>query len=66
MSVVPVPDVLPDTIAGQAFVNPLTAYGMIEEIKAKPDEWILQTTAGSVLGQMTIQLAKYGYLYIIQ
>ncbi len=57
-SVIPVPDVLPDTVAGQIFVNPLTAYGLLAEIDAKPDEWILQTAAGSVLGQITIQLAK--------
>ncbi len=57
-AVIPLPDILPDTIAAQSFVNPLTAVGMLEEIKAKPDEWILQTAAGSVLGQMVIQLAK--------
>ena len=57
-SIIPVPEALPDTVAGQTFVNPLTAYGMLVEINAKHDEWILQTASGSVLGQVTIQLAK--------
>lgn len=57
--VIPVPDNLPDSAAGQLTVNPFTAYGLIDHVSPSHDDWILQTGAGSVLGQMVIELAKY-------
>ncbi len=61
--VVPVPDTLPDSAAGQFPINQLTMYGLFDDSNASPDDWILQTAAGSVLGQMAIEFAKYDFIH---
>lgn len=54
----PVPDSISDQTAAQFVVNPLTAWIMtIEELGIKPDEWLLQTAAGSTLGRVVLQIA---------
>ncbi len=56
---IPVPDSVNDQTAAQFVVNPLTAWIMtVEELDLQPDEWLLQTAAGSTLGRVVLQLAK--------
>lgn len=54
-----VPDDVNDEIAAQFLVNPVTVYGMLEELAVPEGEYLLQTAAGSVLGRQIIQLAKH-------
>jgi NADPH:quinone reductase len=55
---IPVPDSIPDQTAAQFIVNPLTAWIMTtEELQLQPNEWLLQTAAGSTLGRVVLQLA---------
>lgn len=56
--VIPVPDGMPDEVACQALVNPMTAYGMIEKSGLKAGEWLLITAGASAFGKFTIQMAK--------
>jgi NADPH2:quinone reductase len=57
--VIPVPDDLSDEDAAQAFVNPLTAWVMtMVEHDLKPGDWLVQTAAGSTVGQLVLQLAR--------
>jgi len=57
--VIPVPDDLPDEQAATFFVNPATAIAMTRNVlKVPAGEWLLQTAAGSNLGQMVIRLGK--------
>ncbi|TDQ18807.1 NADPH:quinone reductase-like Zn-dependent oxidoreductase [Algoriphagus boseongensis] len=56
--VIPVPSGMPDEVACQAFVNPMTAYGMIEESGLKENEWLLITAGASAFGKFAIQMAK--------
>ena len=53
-----VPAPMPDNIAAQFVVNPLTAWIMLDELNLQPGDWVLQTAAGSTLGRLVIQLAK--------
>ncbi|KXN71463.1 NAD(P)-binding protein [Conidiobolus coronatus NRRL 28638] len=53
-----VPNNVPDEIAAQAFINPVTAYGLLDKINAPKGEYIIQTAAASVLGRILIQFAK--------
>lgn len=56
---IPVPDAVNDQTAAQFVVNPLTAWIMtVEELDLQPDEWLLQTAAGSTLGRVVLQIAK--------
>lgn len=56
--VIPVPDAMPDEVACQAFVNPMTAFGMLEESGLKAGQWLLITAGGSAFGKFAIQMAK--------
>lgn len=56
--VIPVPDAMSDEVACQAFVNPMTAYGMIEKSGLKEGEWLLITAGASAFGKFAIQMAK--------
>lgn len=56
--VIPVPPPMPDEVACQAFVNPMTAYGMIQTSGLKEGEWLLITAGASAFGKFAIQLAK--------
>ncbi|MBD0369696.1 MAG: zinc-dependent alcohol dehydrogenase family protein [Pyrinomonadaceae bacterium] len=56
---IPVPESITNQTAAQFVVNPLTAWIMtIEELQLKPDEWLLQTAAGSTLGRVVLQIAR--------
>lgn len=57
-SAIPVPPEMPDEIACQAFVNPFTAYAMIEKSGLKEGEWLLITAGASAFGKFAIQMAK--------
>lgn len=58
----PVPDELSDSAAAQLVANPLTALLLVRELDVRPGEWLLQTAAGSTVGQLVIQLARhYGF-----
>lgn len=55
----PVPDDVTDEAAAQFFVNPVAVYGMLHVLNVPKGEYLLQTAGGSVLGRMTIELAKH-------
>ena len=56
--VIPVPTQMPDSVACQAFVNPMTAYGMIEDAGLEAGQWLLLTAGASAFGKFAIQMAK--------
>jgi NADPH2:quinone reductase len=59
-NVVPVPDDVPDEQVASFFVNPATALIMTQRVLQVPrGGWLLQTAAGSALGQMVIRLGKH-------
>lgn len=58
--VVPAPDDIPDEQIASFFVNPATALIMTQRVLQVPrGGWLLQTAAGSALGQMVIRLGKH-------
>ena len=60
------PEGLPDPIACQMLANPLTAHLLLFDIlDAKAGDWVVQTAAGSTLGQLMIQLAKLNGINLI-
>lgn len=56
--VVPVPAGMSDEVACQAFVNPITAYAMIEKSGLEAGDWLLITAGASAFGKFAIQMAK--------
>jgi NADPH:quinone reductase-like Zn-dependent oxidoreductase len=57
-SLIPVPDAMPDEVAAQLFVNPFTAFAIVEEAGVQPGEWLMLTACGSAFGKMVIQLCQ--------
>ena len=57
-TVLPTPEGMPDTVACQAFVNPYTAFGMLEVAGLEAGQWLMITAGGSAFGQFVIQLCK--------
>ncbi|MCX6214844.1 zinc-dependent alcohol dehydrogenase family protein [Spirosoma sp.] len=55
-SLIPVPDVMSDEVAAQLFVNPFTAYAMVQDAAVPEGGWLMLTAAGSAFGKMVIQL----------
>ncbi|EIM78895.1 alcohol dehydrogenase zinc-binding domain-containing protein [Nitritalea halalkaliphila LW7] len=56
-AIIPVPEELSDEVACQAFVNPMTAYGMIESLQMREGQTLLITAGASAFGKFAIQLA---------
>lgn len=57
-TLIPVPDLIPDEVACQAFVNPLTAYGMLDMAAVQEGQWLLLTAGNSAFSRFVIQLCK--------
>src|SRR5690348_1185182 len=58
--VLPVPEAMTNSTAAQLLANPLTAVILTgDELKVRPGEWLLQTAAGSTVGQSVIQLGAH-------
>jgi NADPH:quinone reductase-like Zn-dependent oxidoreductase len=55
---IPLPEALPDNIAAQLFVNPFTAWAMVEESGVQAGEWLMITACGSAYGKLVIQLCQ--------
>jgi NADPH:quinone reductase-like Zn-dependent oxidoreductase len=65
-AMMPTPEGLPDKIACQMLANPLTAQLLLFDLLgAKAGDWVVQTAAGSTLGQLMIQLAKLNGINLI-
>jgi NADPH:quinone reductase-like Zn-dependent oxidoreductase len=59
--VLPVPAGMSNSTAAQVLTNPLTAVLLTgDELDVRPGEWLLQTAAGSTVGQLVIQLGAHG------
>src|SRR6476646_8785234 len=58
--VLAVPAGMSDSTAAQILANPLTAVILTgDELDVRPGEWLLQTAAGSTVGQSVIQLGAH-------
>ncbi|CAL8467495.1 g7033 [Coccomyxa elongata] len=57
-NLVRVPDPIDSKPASQFLVNPVTAFGLVDDMSVPEGKWLLQTAAGSVLGRIVIAIAK--------
>jgi len=57
-AIIPVPDSISFEVAAQLTINPLTVYGLIDDLGAQKGDFILQTAAASALGKILIRVAK--------
>ncbi|GAB2605176.1 zinc-dependent alcohol dehydrogenase family protein [Spirosoma areae] len=55
-ALIAVPDAMSDDVAAQLFVNPFTAYAMVQDSGVPEGGWLMLTAAGSAFGKMVIQL----------
>ena len=57
-ALIPVPDEMTDEVAAQLFVNPFTAFAMVEEANVPAGGWLMLTACASAFGKMAIQLCQ--------
>lgn len=57
-ALIPVPDAISDELAAQLFVNPFTAYALVQESGVPEGSWLMLTAAGSAFGKLVIQLCQ--------
>jgi len=57
--VYPVPADVPDDIAGQFALNPITAWGLLSECNLQPSSRILITAGRSIVARLLTQLARH-------
>jgi NADPH:quinone reductase-like Zn-dependent oxidoreductase len=62
---IPTPEGMSDDVACQAFVNPITAYGMLETSGLQKGQWLLITAGASAWGKLVIQMAKMRGIQVI-
>lgn len=62
---IPIPSGMSDEIACQAFVNPVTAYGMLETSGLQKGGSLLITAGASAWGKVVIQLAAMRGIHVI-
>ncbi|QJW87875.1 zinc-dependent alcohol dehydrogenase family protein [Spirosoma taeanense] len=55
---IPVPDAISDDVAAQLFVNPFTAYAMVQDSGVPEGGWLMLTAAGSAFSKVVIQLCR--------
>ncbi|MHA8052422.1 zinc-dependent alcohol dehydrogenase family protein [Aquirufa sp. Wall-65K1] len=63
-SVIPVPTNMSNEMACQAFINPLTAYAMLEASGLKEGDKLLITAGASAWGKLVIQMAKQKGIWV--
>lgn len=64
-SIVILPDNFPIDKAVQFYLNPFTAWGLLEESKLNAGKWLLLTAANSTVSHLVIQLAKLRGINVI-
>lgn len=62
---IPVPKNMSDEVACQAFVNPITAMGMLESSGLQAGQYLIITAAASSWGKMVIQMAAQKGINVI-
>lgn len=56
--VLPLPDAINDTAGAQLIAMPFSAISLLETLKAKKGDWIIQTAANGAVGKIMAVLAK--------
>ncbi|EEX14459.1 NADPH:quinone reductase [Citreicella sp. SE45] len=56
--VVPLPDAIPDTAAAQLIAMPFSALSLLQTLKVREGEWLVQTAANGAVGKIMVALAK--------
>ncbi|EEB84250.1 zinc-binding dehydrogenase [Roseobacter sp. GAI101] len=56
--VLPLPDAISDTAGAQLIAMPFSAISLLETLKAKKGDWIIQTAANGAVGKIMVTLAK--------
>ncbi|MBM1814159.1 zinc-binding dehydrogenase [Pseudosulfitobacter pseudonitzschiae] len=56
--VLPLPDVISDTLGAQLIAMPFSAISLLEMLQAKKGDWIVQTAANGSVGKIMAVLAK--------
>lgn len=57
-NLLPLPDQIPDEVGAQLIAMPFSAIALLDTLKAKPGDWIIQTAANGAVGRIMTVLTK--------
>lgn len=63
--VLPLPDMISDTAGAQLIAMPFSAISLLETLKAKKGDWIIQTAANGAVGKIMVTLAKARGIHLL-
>jgi NADPH:quinone reductase len=62
---IPVPDDVPDTVACQISLNPVTAWALLDEVSASAGDWIIVTAGASTVSALVAGIARQRGMHVI-
>ncbi|WP_417257397.1 zinc-binding dehydrogenase [Celeribacter sp.] len=63
--VLPLPDMISDTVGAQLIAMPFSALSLLETLKAKSGDWIIQTASNGAVGKIMAVLAKSRGIHLL-
>ncbi|WP_417270540.1 zinc-binding dehydrogenase [Celeribacter sp.] len=65
VGVLPLPDMISDTVGAQLIAMPFSALSLLETLKAKRGDWIIQTASNGAVGKIMAVLAKSRGIHLL-
>lgn len=63
--VLPLPEAISDTVGAQLIAMPFSALSLLEMLRAKQGDWIIQTAANGAVGKIMATLAKARGIHLL-
>ncbi|SNT28080.1 zinc-binding dehydrogenase [Tropicimonas sediminicola] len=64
-TILPLPDAIPDSAGAQLIAMPFSALSLLETLRAKEGDWIVQTAANGAVGKIMVSLAKARGIHLL-
>ena len=60
-----IPDEVPNTVACQISLNPVTAWALLDEARVSPGDWIVMTAGASTVSRLVAAIARQRGVHVI-
>ncbi|MFD0982739.1 zinc-binding dehydrogenase [Tropicimonas aquimaris] len=64
-TILPLPDAIPDSAGAQLIAMPFSALSLLETLRAKEGDWIVETAANGAVGKIMVSLAKARGIHLL-
>jgi NADPH:quinone reductase-like Zn-dependent oxidoreductase len=60
-----IPDEVPNTVACQISLNPVTAWALLDEVGVSPGDWVVITAGASTVSRLVAAIARHRGVHVI-